>query len=142
MYRQYGVCCAILLGVGGIAGCSSGSGEVPRAIVHGKVTYQGKPVETGIITFIPGPNVSGSSVQLVIHDGQYDSHSDPVDSRGVVVGENQIQILATRKTGKQVQNPNNELEDEVIQYIPEKYNTATELQRDVQSGNNEFDFEL
>lgn len=123
------------------AGCGGGS-DVPRADVEGTVTFQGTPIEEGFIQFIPVEGVNGALVQLNIKDGKYSSRSDSIDSRGVVIGQNDIQIMAMKKTGKQVKNPMNEMEDEVIQYIPTEYNSETTLREDVKQGNNHFDFDL
>ncbi len=124
-----------------VAGCGGALG-VPRADVEGTVTFQGTPIEAGFIQFIPAEGVHGASVQLNIQDGRYSSRSDSIDSRGVVIGQNDVQIMATKKTGKQVKNPMNEMEDEVIQFIPAEYNSETTLHADVKRGNNHFDFDL
>ena len=118
-------------------GCKSGT-TVERASVSGTVTFDGQPVESGTITFVPAAGVVGAPAELRIQNGKYST----TDAQGVVVGNNDVRILATKKTGKQFKNPNNEMEDEVVQFIPEKYNEKTELQETVKPGENTFDFDL
>jgi len=113
-----------------------------RAHVEGIVTWEEKPIASGFIQFIPIPGVPGAPVQLNIKNGRYSSKEDAVDSRGVIVGENDVQIFAMLPTGKKVRSPDGDLIDEVKDSIPKKYNEETELRRDVKAGLNPFDFNL
>lgn len=125
-----------------LGGCGGGGDEIDRSVVSGLVTFDGVPVKEGIITFIPTDGAAGAPVQLTIQDGNYNSAQDTLDDRGVVVGLNEVQILATKKTGKQIKNPMNEMEDEVLQYIPAKYNQQSELKQEIKPGKSTINFEL
>ena len=117
--------------------------DIARSVVKGTVTFDGTPVETGIITFVPVQGeTAGAPVQLAIKNGAFSSVGDAQDDRGVVTGVNEVRILAVKKTGKQIKNVMGEMEEEEIQYIPEKYNEKSELTQEVKPGSNEFQFEL
>ncbi|SFH69501.1 hypothetical protein [Planctomicrobium piriforme] len=130
-----------LLGLAVTWGCGSKE-SIPRSAVSGQVTFEGQPLEAGVILFVPGTGVKGAPVHLSIQAGKYDSASDPADRRGVVTGNNQIQILAMKKTGKKIKNPDNRMEEEVLQYIPARYNIQTELSQVIQPGKQELNFDL
>jgi len=90
--RRYGAVCAlgwILL----IAGCGT-----KLATVEGNVTWEGKPVDEGSISFAPadgkGPTLGG-----VIKNGQYQL----VGKSWVTPGKKIVTITAVRKTGKQIE---------------------------------------
>src|SRR5687768_7034470 len=72
-----------------------GCGESERRI-HGRVVYDGKPVEQGVIVFEP-PGGAGQTTAAEIKDGQYEFRSAKV-----VPGQNVVRIRAFRKTGRQV----------------------------------------
>ncbi|WP_437190850.1 hypothetical protein [Planctomicrobium sp. SH527] len=124
-----------------LAGCGSGE-TIPRATINGSVTFDGAPVNEGVIMFIPVVGVKGAPVQLNIKDGTYNSATDSGDKRGVVIGKNDVRIMATRPSGKKVKSPDNEMMDEIVQYIPAKYNEKTELQLEIKAGAQEHNFEL
>ena len=78
-------------------GCSSG-GEFDTSPVHGKVTFDGKPVHEGTIDFIP---IAGSDNQMmgkpaaatISEDGSYTAGTY-ASSDGVVPGRKQIRYSA------------------------------------------------
>jgi len=120
----------------GVNGC--GKSGVPRAAVEGTVTFEGAPIESGTIRFVPQTGVSGPPVELEVKDGKYRSASNTA----ATVGLNVVQVVATRKTGKTIKTIMGEEAEEVEQFIPSKYNEASELTVDVQSKRNEFNFDL
>lgn len=128
------VCATLVVLVGG---CGSGSGP-ERASVEGTVTFNGEPIETGSIQFVPVEGVVGKAVSAPITNGEFSLSS----SEGPAVGMNKVVIDATRKTGKQKKNIMGEMEDEIEHFIPARYNAQTELQVEITSGSNEESFEL
>ena len=124
-----------------LSGCSSKE-KIPRATVSGTVSFEGEPIKEGSIIFVPVVGVQGAPVQLEIRDGKYSSSADPKDSRGVVIGSNDVQIFSTKSTGKMVKNPLNELVPEIVQAIPVKFNEQTELNREIKAGAQELNFDL
>lgn len=87
-------------------GCSS---KPPMAQLSGTVTFQGKPVPAGWISFTPGPGV-GSVKVCQIKDGAYDSSKE--GEPGIYPGANQVIIAGFDGNkvplwgqGKQIFNP-------------------------------------
>jgi hypothetical protein len=81
-----------------LAGCAAaGPAGGPKAVVHGKVTYNGQPVENGTITFNPASNMA-SSASTTIVDGNYE----------VTVLQGKYQVL--------VANPVNRSENTTLNY--------------------------
>ena len=76
----------------GLAGCGANKGEFETARVRGKVTYNGRPLETGSLVFVPvagGPSAQAnldSSGNYVL--GTYSKND------GAVFGEHEVMIVA------------------------------------------------
>ncbi len=91
-----------------VAGCGK-----KLITVEGNVTWQGKAVESGSISFAPqdgnGPTLGGG-----IKDGKYRLQGEG----GVTPGKKTVTITAVRKTGKQVEagppEPPGKMVDEVV----------------------------
>jgi len=112
-------------------GCIGDSGQ--QAIVSGKVTYQGEPVSQGSIRFVPLGGTKGPSSGAVIQDGVYEAKA----RGGVPLGEHRVEIKATRPTGEEKPEATKHLDifpDPVEQYLPEKYNTKSEITLKVEKG--------
>ena len=107
-------------------GCGSDDG---RATVRGSVTFDGVPLDAGVIALVPEPGSSGLAAGGVIESGSYSIASD-----GPLPGKYMVQITASRKTGQMV--------EQTEQYIPAKYYKNTELIVEIESGSNRCDFEL
>lgn len=121
-----------------LSGC--GGDGIPRAAVQGTVTYDGEPVESGVIMFIPE---TVAPVALKITDGQYDTESDINDRRGAVIGHCSVQIFANRPTGRSYTDVmTGEKMEETKQFVPAKYNERTELTAEVEAGQQTIDFHL
>jgi len=118
-------------------GCGDG-----RVKVAGHVTFDGEPVEKGVIAFEPadgaGPMAGGE-----IRDGQYALSGDSA----VTPGKKIVRITGVRKTGRQVEagppEPPGTMVDELERFIPPKYNQQSTLTCEVTpGGRNEHDFAL
>jgi hypothetical protein len=127
-----------------LAGC--GKAQPPRTIVSGSVTFQGKPVEFGDIVFQPlDAKWKKFYAQGKIVGGKYQ-----LSEHGPVPGENQVAIYGYKKTGrKRVDLAGKslseaaEIVEEVVPYIPTKFNEASELKAEIKVGGNEgLDFNL
>lgn len=118
-------------------GCGESDG-LKRHSVSGSVTVDGKPLENGLITFVPkgfeGPPVGGP-----IKDGAYSIRSQD----GPVAGEHSVSVYSPIPSGKKVADGNDPkvLVDELFESIPAKYNDKTELKADVGKSRS-FDFTL
>src|SRR5438552_4144630 len=87
------------------AGC--GSSEIQKSPISGKVTFKGKPVPAGYVSFQPD---KGEVIVLQINDGVYDSAKE--QKPGVIPGPNKIRIAGFDgvkvkgfSQGKQIFNP-------------------------------------
>ncbi|MES2793714.1 MAG: hypothetical protein V4719_29135 [Planctomycetota bacterium] len=143
--------CALTAG----AGCGFGT-SAQRGSVSGTVTWNGTPIDEGIIEFVmAGDNQGGheSRVAAPIKAGQYLFE----ELEGPLVGPNRVEIGARRKTGVVVEGrvpgPKSpgpsatsggapEKVELTRQFIPEQYNAKSTLSADVAGGDNQFDFHL
>lgn len=123
-----------------LAGCDDG--DANRAEVHGTVTADGQPIQSGTIRFIPTEGTTGPSAGGAIENGKY--RLDPTN--GPVVGRHRVEIRAQRKSGRQIESgfpdPPGTLIDEVVQFIPAHYNDQSDLVVEVKRGSNLHDFRL
>jgi len=133
------------LALGGLAGCTKSGPE--RAALEGQVTFDGKPVESGAITLVPTEGTTGPSSGAEIKEGKY---SIPAES-GPVPGNYRVEIIATRKTGKQITpmpgqavgGPSGAATvDDIEMFVPPQYNRQSTLKIEVKSGANQEDFNL
>ena len=114
-----------------LLGCGPATGTI-----SGTVTVDGKPVENGVISFIP---VEGGKVQPVTVDIQGGKYSAEA-----VAGPKLVQISAPVVTGrrKEYEGPNAPLVDITEESIPARYNSDSELKFDVQRGANAKDWAI
>lgn len=79
-----------------LLGCSRNDGPV-RHHISGKVTYQGKPVPSGIIVFEPDHDAGNSGPQgsAEIEDGTFNTNSKT--GRGIVGGPTIITIIGQKQ---------------------------------------------
>jgi hypothetical protein len=108
----------------GLAGCSSH----PKTYdLQGEVSYEGKPVEQGKISFIPIDNTSGHSAVATIAGGRYQL---PARWGLLDDGVYQVRIEGYRKTGRKERSrydPTGPLIDVLEQFIPATYNSQSVL---------------
>ena len=117
--------CFVLL-VMSFAGCSKTGSEL--APVTGRITLDEKPLENADILFQPAGSKPPSTGRTDAN-GRYEL----AYKRGVmggVVGSNSVRITISPDV---VANPPN---------IPARYNTESELTKEVKSDQNEFNFDL
>lgn len=126
-------CSAVLLTIA-VSGCSDNMAEV-----HGRVTYNGKPVDNGTISFEAvdgkGPTSGGP-----IKEGQYELDGPA----RMIPGPKLVRIKGFGKSGKKTSPfPGAKEQVDVIeQYIPSSYNEKSTLKTEVKPGSNELDFAL
>ena len=130
------------------AGCSGKTDEWNRAAVQGRITLDGQPLQSGTITFFPIGGTKGPAGGGEIVAGEY---SIPVE-QGPVVGANRIEVRSVQKTGRMVPSPTaveadgpyveGRLVEEFADVVPKRYNTYSELEREVAPGVNQFDLQL
>ena len=65
--------------------------------------------------------------------------------RGPAVGKNRVELRASGKTGRQIQDPTGRpgvLTDEYAELLPDRYNSHSTLVREIKDGPNQLDFDL
>ena len=120
-----------------LGGCGDRGPE--RVLVSGSVTYNSKPVAAGVIRFTPTATSQLPTAAAMIKDGTY-----KVDVRGgVPVGAHKVEIEAYRMAEKSTTRMLRGVPPRV-QYLPDRYNTNSELQITIEPGSREItkDFDL
>ncbi len=115
--------------------CCGGCGSRYSAI-EGKVALAGKPINIGTISFLPADG-HGPTAAAKIIDGKY--------SAQISAGNYKVQISGYRKTGQRHASegdPKSPMMDILEPIVPEKYNTASTLVREVKPGERQLDFLL
>lgn len=120
--------CGVIMGAA-VMGC--GGSTIPRGAVEGTVTLAGTPLEEGVIRFVPTEGTTGPMVETAIRNGGYSL----TKQSGPCLGTQRVEIVAFRKTGKKIVNEGVETE-EIIQVVPRRYNTASELKVTITAGAN------
>ena len=123
-----------------LSGCGGDSGP-DRVILTGTVSYQGQPIEKGVIRFIPSAGTKGPTSGAVIIDGAYEAKA----RGGVPVGTQRVEIRANRPTGEPKPKDKQHLDifpDPQEQYLPKRYNDESELTLEVKAGEKTHNFDL
>jgi hypothetical protein len=119
-----------------------GCGEEPRSPqfpVSGKVTVDGKPLEQGLISFLP--SVSGPAASAPIEAGAF--ALDRTDGPGQ--GPYKVEIVSVQSTGRQVVSPDDPSVtiEETRNIIPTRYNARSDLLVQVSAdGENAYRFDI
>ena len=131
--RLYWFAAGLLL----LSGCSDAGPQ--RASVSGTVLVDGQPFEEGTINFFPVGDTQGPSAGAVIEKGEYQIERQ----KGVVVGQNRVEIQGNRKTGRKIPDPmgSGALVDELVEALPPECNSKSTLSRTVTSGHNTINFD-
>lgn len=115
-----------------VIGCS-GDG---LSAVSGTVTLDDRPIDNGTIEFLPADG-KGPTAAAIIEGGRYQVRVAP--------GPKEVRIAGYRKTGERhldPGDPSSPMIDVQEQIVPARYNTASELQCEVDAGRGRHDFEL
>lgn len=93
--------------------------------IRGNLSYQGTPVERGEIEFAPAPGEAAQRHTITVENGRFllpASQGLLRDRRYVV------RAKGYRKTGRLYENaPGSDPSEEYEQYLPERYNSSSEL---------------
>jgi len=107
-------------------GCNKGG--VPIAPVHGRVTLDGRPLASADVSFQP-TDAKRASRGRTDADGRYELLYKR-GQKGAIVGPHMVRIWVSPEV---VRNP---------PIIAARFDTKTELQREVKGDDNEFDFDV
>ena len=115
-----------------LAGCGD---QASMGEVSGQVIVDGKPAERGSVAFTP-VNGDGPTAGAEITGGRYTAM--------VSLGKNKVEIRVPKVVGKQklYDTPDSPEQDILEEILPAKYNDQTELEIDVQRGQNSKDWEV
>ncbi len=131
--------CGICIVIATCFGC--GKNGPRRAAASGDVTLDGQPIEEGVIQFLPVEGTIGPETGGVITKGHYDIPR----LRGPVVGKNRVELRASKKTGRKIQDPTGRtgvLTDEYKEMFPPGYNTNSSLVREIKDEPNTLNFDV
>lgn len=110
--------------------------------IRGNVTLDGKPIDTGAITFIPNDLSKGQTAGASIAFGEFQVVGNNLPPPGLY----RVEIRGQKKTGKQIPagspSPPGTMVEETIEAVPAKYNYKSELKQELKTGDNKFNFEL
>lgn len=130
--------CLVVLAVAlSTNGCTKG---LPRAEVHGKVSFDGKPIPLGDIRFVP---TSGPAWSARIKDGSYTT----AGTRGAPIGQLRVEIQAYRSPARVGVGTAPTTNDDAVPmepYLPAKFNTDSKIEMTIEPGTKtvEKDFDL
>ena len=135
-----GVCRGLVLLVAcGVAGCGD---PLNRQAISGTVTFKGKPIVVGSISFSPLDPTARTTVGASIRDGKY----EVVSEHGLTPGKYRVSLTAL---DKEVLGPVDVTQampaakDMPKEILPAKYGAQSTLEAEVKSGgDNVFDFNL
>lgn len=126
---------AALLASVALCGCGGSVGP-ELSFLAGTVTLDGSPLSDARIVFQPSGKDASPSVSETGPDGSFELKFNR-DRKGVIAGTHQIRVTTSR-----VITDANGRETEIVERVPSKYNSKTELTYDVKPGNNQFDIKL
>ncbi len=150
--RTYHLLC--LLFALAVAGCGEDDGLGRRYPITGKVTYQGKPVASGTVNFVP-ESPEGRGATGTIHDGAYDDVTTLTTGDGILPGKYKVTIVAREDvdlSAAETEQPGGAPDQVTVARIaakakplvPPKYSApqTTDLAVEVTPDQRNFDFEL
>jgi hypothetical protein len=129
---------AVLAAVAALAVVGCSSGQPTLAVVRGTITYKGKPVPNGTITFVPanGPAATGK----IHRDGTYTLTTYKAGD-GAVLGTHKVVVAAMEDMTGRLPEDRNPLPPSLV---PNKYSSigTTDLTAEVKEGGNNINFPL
>lgn len=129
---------SVILLIAAIAAGGCSRQGIQKTELTGEVTYNGEPIELGMIHFKPKQGTAGPMAAGSIIDGKYAVNA----SGGVPLGEHTVEILGYVELPKPPNSPPIAPTPR-DQYVPAKYNTQTELECTIKSSSDAVrDFEL
>jgi hypothetical protein len=125
--RAWVIVLALLLGVA--CGCSNRN----QGDLQGEVTLDDKPLKHGSILLIPVDTAKGTAAGGEITDGRFSLTAKQAPRLGAY----KVDIRAPKASGQKVQKAMGkpgELEDEIVEAVAPRFNSATELRVEVKPG--------
>ena len=129
------ICGALLCGTALLAPLAGCGGDGLKR-VHGTVTYRGQSINKGRIEFWP-PDGNGPTAAAPIINGEFSARVPP--------GRKLVKIYGVKVVGKRQssqRHPDGILIDSEIPIVPERFNSQSELYRDITADSSIVDFRL
>jgi hypothetical protein len=123
----------VVVAICAVAGCSTGAAV---GTVTGEVTFDGKPVKDGHVTFTPVDG-KGQTGGAPIVDGRFRAEQVPALRMKVELHGNKV--IGKRKA---YDTPESPVMDEVAELLPPKYNVNSELTLEVKRGSQDVKYDL
>ncbi|EAQ78747.1 carboxypeptidase-like regulatory domain-containing protein [Blastopirellula marina] len=121
----------------GLSGCF-GSGGPELGIVEGTVKLDGQPLEGATISFVPA--AGGRTAEgFTDAEGHY-AVEFAAGAKGALLGEHKVRITTLKE--KVMSDSGRVADPGIPEKVPARFNSETELIRDVQPGQNIFDLDL
>ncbi|TWT34749.1 hypothetical protein [Blastopirellula retiformator] len=131
---KYSTLATMVVAAATIASVGCGARGPEMGDVVGSVTYQGKPLPTGTITFMPETAGVPTAYANIKDDGTYEGYTDEF-GKGVPVGKHRVMIMAVKENGP---------EAAAVALLPFKYGSDHQsgLTAEVAPGENQVNFDL
>jgi len=125
-----------------LVGCGE-SDKLPREAVSGTVSVEGKPLKSGLITFVPNESNTPTQGGALILEGKYTVPKN----QGLVPGKYRIIITSPEDKGEIIFDKTNNAPGlppiPAKEVIPRQYNSESLLSAEVTAGGkNIFEFNL
>ena len=120
-------------------GCSDTVAEpAPTAEAIGAVNYDGQPVASGIISFIPADSDGRTSSGGAVVNGKYRVYPEA----NLKPGKYRVEIRWSRPTGEKKEAGYGRSPDVFAEALPDKYHSQSILTAELTAGMNTVDFDL
>jgi hypothetical protein len=133
MRMRSGAGLAALLGLATLPGCA----DAGRVAVEGTVTYDGQPVQAGVIAFVPAGGQGLSSGGSIV-DGKYHIPA----KYGPRTGPYRVEIRWAKPTGQKFKSETGALLERTQEGLPAKYHDESRLTANLKKGVNTVNFDL
>jgi hypothetical protein len=115
--------------------CGSRDPQPPLYAISGRITYQGKPLETGKVVFIPTEVGGGKAYYAQIQNGEFRGEA--------TAGEKNVQIISERPTGEVIKGDRGEEFIVTESVLPKQYGEFSKIMFTVETHpNNELVLDL
>ena len=124
-----------------VSGCSEAADPYGRQSLSGAVTFEGEPLDAGVIDFLPNDSSQAAGARALIQDGNYSVPS----GQGLTPGNYRVVITSAEEntTDPPAGPPGMEMPPPGTERIPPEYNTESQLSIEVTlTGDNQFDFTI
>jgi hypothetical protein len=125
---------SLVLLLGLLTGCSR---PRPVAEVEGEVTFDGQPVTSGIISFVPA-GATGQPGGGAVSKGKYRVYPEV----GLAPGKYRVEIRWAKPTGEKKEVGYGQSPDVYAEALPEKYHAESVLTAELEEGKNTVHFHL